>query len=764
MNNTTYFPPAEFRPAWFKDSATLFGGCLKKGLVLLTVLLASMEAGLGQSLTVTISPQTKTAIRGDVVTYQGTIGNNGAAPVYLNGDSIFSTLHGFQILPVTFDLHLDDAPFVTGAPVILNPGQSWSGNLFQVTVGIDAPATTYDGSFSVLGGAGAAPFNPVGNATFHLTVLGPSVPGGPAAPSNLRAMPAGSNIALAWTDHASNEEGFSIERSTDGSTFSVIALVGADQVQYVFGTPNPAAVYFFRVRAFNSFNTLTYSAYTNIAVAQTAPPPATLVPWNAPDWAYMCPMGGAAGTLPNRADNTPDPNFYTTWYLPQSVFPAQYDGPAFGASPALTGTPGNAATYDSGTGAGPLGFSVMDYWATAGAEFTAFATVLTTPTSGQRWTGYFRKTFTVPVGGELKPTFRYLIDDGAYIYLDGVLIATVNIPADPSDATKPIADTFTQLTTVAGNEGALQTIDLSLPAGDVPNTNAHIWAPQPSLSAGTHTLAVSVHQTATTSSDLGLSLELSAQPGQQVFAVATDASAQVATNDTGEISIVRTGDTSAPLVVGFTLAGGAGQAAPGIRYMLTPGGSAVTIPLGETSTTVIVNPLADMAVLGTQSVTLNLAAGSGYDIGAPSSASVQLFDSPFNVWKIQEFGSLAAAQSPSAADTATPAGDGLTNLLKYSLGLAPLVPAANSAPVGAVEDFSGTTHLTLTFTRPHPAPGDITYHVEFSSDLPGGVWTPAPLVPGYPVINGALETFKAEDPDPSAGKTKDFIRLRVTRP
>ncbi len=764
MNNTTFFPLAGSRSGWIKGSATLFGRYLHKGLLLMSLLLASMVVCQGQSLTVTVSPQTKTAIRGDVVTYQGTISNNGATSLYLNGDGIFSTLHGFQVLPVTFDLHLDDAPFVTGAPVILNPGQSWSGNLFQVTVGIDAPATTYDGSFSVLGGTGAAPFNLLGNATFRLTVLGASPFGGPAAPSNLRAMTAGSNIALTWTDHASNEEGFSIERSTDGTTFSVIALVGADQVQYVIGAPNPAAVYFFRVRAFNSFNTLTYSAYSSVAVAQTAPPPETLIPWNAADWAYMNPMGGASGTLPNRADGTPDPNFYTTWYLPQSVFPAQYDGPTFGASPALVGTPGDATTYDSGVGAGPLGFAIMDYWATAGAEFTGWATTLTTPTSGQRWTGYFRKTFTVPVGGLLRPTFRYLFDDGAYLYLDGVLIATVNIPPDPSDASKPIADTFTQLTTAGGNELTLQTIDLTQPAGDVPNTNAHIWVPQPSLSAGTHTLAVSVHQTATTSSDLGLSLELSGQSGQRVFTVATDASAQVATNDTGEITIVRTGDTSAPLVVGFTIAGGAGQAASGTRYTLTPGGSTATIPLGETSTTVIVNPLADTAVLGTQSVTLNLAASSGYDLGTPSSASVQLFDSPVNVWKILQFGSLAAAQNPSAADTATPAGDGLTNLLKYSLGLAPLVPDANSAPVAAVENFSGTTHLTLTFARPHPAPGDITYHVEFSSDLASGIWTPAPLVPGYPVINGALETYKAEDPNPSAGQTKDFIRLRVTRP
>ena len=764
MTNSTSFGRAVFGSLGLEASLAACRRFLRENLFVFIVLLTPLSICHGQNLTVTVSPQTETAIRGDLVTFHGTIRNDGTVTQFLNGDSLTWLLHGFRILPVTFDLQLDDQPFTTGAPVKLDPGQEWSGNLFQVTVGIDAPATTYDGSFAVLGGTGAVPFNSLGSGIFHLTVLGAAPLGGPAAPSNLTSASAGSNVALAWTDHATNEEGFSIEQAIDGSSYAVIALLGADQTGYVAGPLDPGHIYFFRVRAFNSFNTLTYSAYSNIVVSETAQPPETIIAWSAPGWSYMCPMGGAAGTLPNRADYTPDPNFYSTWYLPQSAFSVQYDGPAFGASPALNGTPGDAATFDSGVGSGPLGFAVMDYWSTAGAEFTAFNTVLTTPTSGQRYTGYFRKTFTVPSGGITNPAIRYLIDDGAYLYLDGVLIATVNMPTDPSDATKPIADTFTQLTTVAGNELSLQTIDLSQAAGDVTNTNAHIWVPVASLSAGTHTFAISVHQTATTSSDLGLSLELSGQPGQVVFAVATDASAQEATTDAGAFTLARTGDTSAPLIVGFNIASGAGQAALGTRYTLTPGGSTATIPAGASSTIISVNPLADTTVLGTQAVTLNLTAGAGYDLGAASSAAVQLFDSPINIWKVLHFGSLAAAQAAGAADDAAPAGDGLTNLLKYGLGLDPLIPSAGGLPVGALEDFSGATHLTLTYARQHPAPDDITYHVEYLSDLASGVWTPATLAPGYPAIAGGMEILKAEDPNPSAGKTKDFIRLRITRP
>jgi len=305
---------------------------------------------------------------------------------------------------------------------------------------------------------------------------------------------------------------------------------------------------------------------------------------------------------------------------------------------------------------------------------------------------------------------------------------------------------------------------LSGSPGPVGGTNARIWVSVPSLAGGTHTLAVSVHQSATNSSDLGFALELSAEPGQSVFTVASDSSAQVATSDTGAIIIARTGDTSVALDVSFDIASGPGQAVRGTRYALAPDSLMATIPAGEPSTTIMVNPLADTAVLGTETVTLNLLAGASYAVSTPSSATVQLLDSPINVWKIQQFGSLAAAQGPGAADDAAPAGDGIANLLKYALGMNPLTPSVEGLPVVDLEDFSGITHLTLTLTRPRPAPGDISYHFEYREGLQLGNWSAAEVVPGYPIPNGPSETIKVRDPESSAAKTKDFMRLRVTRP
>jgi hypothetical protein len=95
----------------------------------------------------------------------------------------------------------------------------------------------------------------------------------PAAPSNLSATPVSSSrIDLAWTDNATNEAGFKVERSTDGVTFAVLANVGANATSYSATSLPSGTTYAFRVRAYEGPNT---SSPSNTAVATTlAPPPA----------------------------------------------------------------------------------------------------------------------------------------------------------------------------------------------------------------------------------------------------------------------------------------------------------------------------------------------------------------------------------------------------------------------------------------------------------------------------------------------------------
>jgi len=73
-------------------------------------------------------------------------------------------------------------------------------------------------------------------------------------------------ITLTWTDNSNNEDGFKIERSTDGSTFTQIDTVGASITTYTDDDLEDNTVYYYRIRSYKgSYN----APYSNIASAST---------------------------------------------------------------------------------------------------------------------------------------------------------------------------------------------------------------------------------------------------------------------------------------------------------------------------------------------------------------------------------------------------------------------------------------------------------------------------------------------------------------
>jgi hypothetical protein len=101
-----------------------------------------------------------------------------------------------------------------------------------------------------------------------------TVPPAPAAPSNLTAT-LGNSVHLAWTDNATNESGFTIERAvvTNGvtGTFAAIDGVGTDVTTYIDTSDVAGTTYAYRVYAFNAGGNSQPSNEVTIAVPLPGP-------------------------------------------------------------------------------------------------------------------------------------------------------------------------------------------------------------------------------------------------------------------------------------------------------------------------------------------------------------------------------------------------------------------------------------------------------------------------------------------------------------
>jgi hypothetical protein len=95
----------------------------------------------------------------------------------------------------------------------------------------------------------------------------PSEP--PAAPSELTATAISSNqIDLSWMDNATNESGFEIERSLDGTNWQLLNTIGANNTTYSDAGLESNTTYSYRVRAINGSTTSDYSSTVSATTPQ----------------------------------------------------------------------------------------------------------------------------------------------------------------------------------------------------------------------------------------------------------------------------------------------------------------------------------------------------------------------------------------------------------------------------------------------------------------------------------------------------------------
>jgi autotransporter-associated beta strand protein len=99
----------------------------------------------------------------------------------------------------------------------------------------------------------------------------------PATPGGLIATGVDTNeINLTWIDNSGNEDGFNLERSTNGGNYSSLAVLAAGTTSYADTNLPAGTTYYYRVQSFRSC--WGNSAYSTPANAATLLPPAPVTP------------------------------------------------------------------------------------------------------------------------------------------------------------------------------------------------------------------------------------------------------------------------------------------------------------------------------------------------------------------------------------------------------------------------------------------------------------------------------------------------------
>ena len=143
-------------------------------------------------------------------------------------------------------------------------------------LGIDSGSGVISGTLAARGNYGVTVTVSDGvddaSASFGWTV---TLPPGSEQATLTATMVSSSQIDLSWTDNATNEDGFKIERKTGAGSFSQIATVGANVTNYSDMGLAASTAYTYRVWAFNAGGD---SGYSNETSATTQLQPDTTPP------------------------------------------------------------------------------------------------------------------------------------------------------------------------------------------------------------------------------------------------------------------------------------------------------------------------------------------------------------------------------------------------------------------------------------------------------------------------------------------------------
>ena len=106
------------------------------------------------------------------------------------------------------------------------------------------------------------------------TVSVTTLPLPPVTPTDFVVAPlSSSEIRLAWTDNATNEDGYTLERSQNGVSYTVVSSLVANTIDYSDVTLLPMTTYYYRIRSFNAGGVSAYATASTqtLAIAPSSP-------------------------------------------------------------------------------------------------------------------------------------------------------------------------------------------------------------------------------------------------------------------------------------------------------------------------------------------------------------------------------------------------------------------------------------------------------------------------------------------------------------
>lgn len=163
--------------------------------------------------------------------------------------------------------------------------------------------------------------------------------------------------------------------------------------------------------------------------------------------------------------------------------------------------------------------------------------------------------------------------------------------------------------------------------------------------------------------------------------------------------------------------------------------------------------------------TLRLTASDG-DITTFADVAASITGGPLTYSQWASSHGLPGDGTGLGALTAIPAKDGITNAMKFALGLDPNVRGNGGRLLSGTIAVAGQTYLMTTYVRPEPPPTGVLYAVKTCSDI--STWATVETVevsstPDVPATG--LRTIIVRDTVPMASpNSKRFIRLEVSVP